>query len=175
MSTSITANEHLTKLLAAFGLADTNVGKLIGGALIDPTSTAAGTTQSTEYAVNSVTLPKDFLGQVKRGLLILAGGVTAANANAKNLKLSFGATDVASVAGSTASGKNYLLGALVLRTGVDTQVAFGFSIVDSTVACYKTGPTEDDGGTITIQQSLENTAAAATAGTGYGLAAILLG
>jgi hypothetical protein len=171
----LASNEHLVRLLAAFGLADASMGKLIGGALIDPTSTAAGTTQSTEYAVNSLTLPKDYLSQIKRGLLLIAGGSTAANANAKNLKLYFGATAVASVAGSTASGKDFLLGALVLRTGVGAQKAIGFSITDTAAAALISTPAEDETDDITIAAKLANTAAAASAGTGYGLAAILLG
>jgi hypothetical protein len=139
--------------------------------LVDSSSTASGTVQNTEYTLNSVTLPGNFL-KAARGFEIRAWGITAANANAKNIKLYLGGTSIVTVTGSTASGKHFLARGYVLRTGASTQSTSGECQVDTA-----TSPTllnsitaaETDSADIILSLKSANTAAAAASATGYGM------
>src|SRR5436309_2034213 len=85
--------------------AGTTGGKPSAG-LSDPTANVSGTVQNTEYVLNSVTLPANAFNANGRSVQVIAWGALAANANAKNLKIYFGATAVGTVTGSTANGKD---------------------------------------------------------------------
>lgn len=170
-------NDDLLKYLVKLGLADAN-GKLLSGALVDPTSTTSNTTQGTEYTLNTVTLAAALLNSAKRGLLILAMGTTAANANAKNLKVYLGSTAIATVTGATDSGKDFLVAVLVLRTGANAQIAYALPIVAGaivTAAAIIATATETEANALAVTVKSANTAAAAASATGKGLVVIPLG
>src|SRR3990167_5126640 len=126
---SYQSSDDLIKLLASRGLCDAS-GKLLAGSLLDAVSTASGTVQSTEYTLNTVNLPADFLNAKNKGLVIAAFGTTAANGDAKTLKVKVGSVVVSTVAGATDNAKDFLFLTIILRTGVDTRIAFTLLFVD---------------------------------------------
>jgi hypothetical protein len=75
---------------AGLGAATTSPGGVCG-ALTDSASNASGTVQNTEYTLNSVTIPANAFNKNGRSVQVEAWGTLAANANAKNLKIYFGA------------------------------------------------------------------------------------
>lgn len=139
--------------------------------LVDTTSTTSGSVQSTEYTLNSVTIPAtDFVGS--RGIRCIAVGTGAANANAKNIKFYFGATAVSTLTGTTDSGKDYLGEIVVLRTGASTQAGYGAITSDigaPDAFAVTTALAETETSAIIVSLKTANTAAAATSGTGKGL------
>lgn len=144
--------------------------------LNDNTSTASGVVQNTEYILNSVTIPANFL-KGARGIIIETWGTLAANANAKNLKIYFGATAVVTVTGSTASGKDYWGQATILRSGASTQTGVAGIQVDTAVAfamAVNGAIAETDTANIVISFKSANTAAAAASATGKGMAVSIL-
>jgi hypothetical protein len=172
------ANDDVMKLLASRGLADPTTGKLLAGSLISAVETASGAVQNTEYTVGTATLPADFLNRANKGLLIAAFGTTAANANAKTLKVKVGSVVVATVAGATDNAKDFLFLVWILRTGVDTQVAYSLLIMDGALvaaSCGIAAEAIDDGVANAITLTAANTAAAAASATGKGLVVHLLG
>ncbi|HVT12814.1 MAG TPA: hypothetical protein VHE55_11150 [Fimbriimonadaceae bacterium] len=152
----------------------TSGGKPVGG-LSDPTTNASGTTQNTEYTLNSVTLPAGAFNGNGRSVRVIAWGTLAANANAKNLKVYFGGTAVATVTGSTANGKDYYIELSVVRTGSSTQSGVGRIQVDtgtSATMAANGAIAENDANAIVIAVKSANTAAAAASATGKGMAAV---
>jgi hypothetical protein len=139
--------------------------------LVDTTSTASGTVQSTEYTLNSVTLNATDWGAA-RGVRCIAIGTSAANANAKNLKFYFGATAVTTLTGTTDSGKDYLGEIVVLRSGASTQLGYG-SVTSDVGApdafAVTTALAESESAAIVIAFKSANTAAAAASATGKGM------
>ena len=108
------------------------------------------------YSLPSSTLVTD--GQAVR---ITAWGVTANNANAKTLKLYFGAMMAGSVALDTSSASNWMVQALVIRTGAATQAALRYYGTHGTT--FKgtggtTTPTETLSGAVTIKCTGDATA-----------------
>lgn len=144
--------------------------------LNDNTTTASGTVQNTEYTLNSVTIPANFLLNA-RGIYVSAWGTTAANANAKNLKVYFGSTAVVTVTGSTASGKDYWAEATILRKAGNSQTGVGGIQVDTAVAfamAVNNAIAETDTANIVVAFKSANTAAAAASATGKGMSCSLL-
>jgi hypothetical protein len=139
--------------------------------LIDTTSTASGTVQSTEYTLNSVTIPAtEWVGA--RGVRCVAWGTTTANANAKNIKFYFGATAVSTLTGTTDSAKDYLGEIVVLRTGASTQAGYGAITSDigaPDAFAVTTSLAETETSSIVIALKTANTAAAAGSATGKGM------
>lgn len=145
-------------------------GYLMSAGLIDTSSTTSGTTQSTEYTLNSVTIPAtDFA--MARGVRCQFDGTLAANANAKTLKFYFGSTVVTTLTGDTDNGADFTSEITVYRTGQSTQTAFGSisATTTSKAPAVTTSPTEAEGSAIVIKFTSANTAAAAASGTGKGL------
>lgn len=174
---SFESNDDLIRHLQKLGVADGN-GRIQAGALVDPTSVVSGTVQNTVYTLATQTLPASFLNRATKGLLVLAFGTTAANANAKNLRIDFGGTNVCIVTGATDSAKDYLLIALVLRTANDTQIVLAQAIVAGALVVASgvivTAAIDEDAA-IAITHKSVNTAAAAASATGKGLVVIELG
>lgn len=176
--TNLVASGNLTVSgLATLGSAalggGTTGGKPAAG-LSDPTTNASGTTQNTEYTLNSVTLPANAFNANGRSLQVIAWGTLAANANAKNLKIYFGSTAVATITGSTANAKDFYIELVVVRTGSNTQSAVGYIQIDTGTAgtmAVNGALAEADSAAITIAVKSANTAAAAASGTGKGLVA----
>lgn len=144
--------------------------------LNDNTTNASGTVQNTEYVLNSVTIPANFLLNA-RGLMVETWGTTAANANAKNIKLYLGSTAVVTVTGSTASGKDYVASMTILRKGNNSQTGYGMCQVDTGQAftmAVNNAIAETDTANIIVALKTANTAAAAASATGKGMACSLL-
>lgn len=142
----------------------------------DSSSNASGTTQNTEYTLNSVTIPANFL-KGARGIVVETWGTLAANVNAKNLKLYFGGTAIVTVTGSTASGKDYYASGTVIRTGASTQTGVGNLQIDtgtSAAMAVNGAIAETDTAAIIIAFKSANTAAAAASATGKGMSVSFL-
>jgi len=176
--TNLVASGNLT----VAGLATVGAAALGGGSsggtltagLADPTANASGTTQNTEYTLNSVTLPANAFNANGRAVQVIAWGTLAANANAKNLKVYFGATAVATVTGSTANGKDYYVELSVVRIGASAQSAVGYIQIDTATAgtmAVNGAVAETDTSPIVISVKSANTAAAAASATGKGMVA----
>jgi hypothetical protein len=145
------------------------------GALVDQTSNASGTTQSQFYTLNSVVLPANAFNANGRSIEIATWGVTAGNANAKDLKLTFGSTTLVTTTGSTANAKAYVAYGTVVRTGASTQSGFGELQIDtgtSPAIAQSAAIAETDTATITVAMQSQNTAAAAASATGNGMVVI---
>lgn len=141
--------------------------------LADSTSTTSGTVQNTEYTLNTVTIPANAFNANTRWIRIDFAGITAANANAKNIKLYFGATAVVTVTGSTANAKKFAGSVTIMRTGSSTQSGWGTIQVDTAVAPTLDATValaETDTADIVIALKSANTAAADASATGYGMA-----
>jgi hypothetical protein len=167
----VDANSALAGLKSALGgAATTSPGTMLGG-LTDVSNVASGTAQNTEYTLNSVTLPANAFNANGRAIRCEAWAQTAANANAKNIKVYFGATAVATVTGTTASGKDVHMELNVLRTGASTQSAQAIIQVDTGVAptMATAAPTETDTAPIVVSIKSADTGAAAASATGKGL------
>lgn len=171
-------NEPLVKNLMSLGLAHPTTGKLLPGSLIDPTTVVGAVTQNTDNLLNSVSLDDEMLALRGRGLMIVAYGSTAANANTKDIKLFLGATAIATFTDSTANAKDWAFLVFLLRTGIDTQSGFVIGLIDGAAVAATsvnfTG-TEDANVAITIKTTGNNNSAAASAATGKGLAVIPIG
>lgn len=171
------ANKAAAGLKVALGGASTSTlaGTDVGG-ITDTTNATSGTVQNTEYTLNSITLPASAFNATGRGLEVVAWGTLAANANAKNVKIYFGATAVATVTGSTANAKDYLISMRCLRTGSSTQSCAATITIDTgTSATFAVAaPTETDTAAIVIAVKSANTAAAAASASGKGLLAQFL-
>lgn len=142
----------------------------------DNTQNASGTVQNTEYVLNSITLPANFLKGV-RGVTVEWWGALAANANAKNVKFYFGATAVVTVTGSVANAKDVYGTLTVLRTGASAQTGVAQIQIDTATNpnMAKNGAiAETDTAAIVVSVKSANTAAAAASGTGFGMACSIL-
>jgi len=144
--------------------------------LNDSSTNNSGTVQNTEYTINSVTIPANFL-KGARGVMVETWGTLAGNANAKNVKLYFGGTAVVTVTGSTANTKDYYATMTILRTGASTQTGVGYIQIDTGTAgtmVVSGSIAETDTAAIIIALKTANTAAAAGSGQGKGMAVSIL-
>lgn len=165
------------KGLINLGLA-TDTGKLIAGSIVDNTTVVGAVTQNTDNPLNSVSLNDEHLALRGRGLMIAAYGITAANGNTKDIKLFLGATAIATITDSTASGKDWQFLVFLLRTGTDTQSGFVLGLVDGALVAATSinfTASEDANVAITIKTTGNNNSAAASAATGKGLVVVPLG
>lgn len=157
-----------------FGSAS-NAGSVVS--FTDASSNTSGSVQSTEYSLNSITLPANAFNATGRALRVTAWGTLAANANAKNLKIYFGSSAVATVTGSVGNGVAYFIYMTVIRTGASTQSAVATIMIDTGTAvtmAQTTATAQTDTAAIIVAVKSANTAAAATSGTGNGLVATFL-
>lgn len=140
--------------------------------LVDNASVASGTTQSTDYTLNSIVIPQAEWA-LSRGISCRTWGQSAANANAKTYKMFFGATAVATDSTGSYNNVSYLASLDVLRTGISTQ--FGSATITGTPGAPTAGPTtnsslaEAETAAITVKFTANNTAAAAASATGKGM------
>lgn len=159
------------KVALGSGLTATATGGLVGS-IADITNNASGTTQSTEYTLNSVTLPANAFNAATRSIQVVAWGQLAANANAKNLKIYFGSVAVATITGSTANAKDFYITLDVVRLALSSQSAVGSAQIDTGAAVTMATTialTEDETAAIIIAVKSANTAAAAASATGRGM------
>jgi len=175
---SLLSNEAVIRNLQALGLAHPTTGRLLAGALIDPTTVVGASVQSTDNLLNSVSLDDEMLAPENRGLLIAAWGALAANGNTKDVKLKIGSTAILTLTDSTANAKDFFFFAIVIRTGVDTQIGSGLLFVDGAEVAASSinfTATEDANVAKTISTTGDNNSAAASAATGKGLVVLPFG
>ncbi|MGE3278028.1 MAG: hypothetical protein AB7O67_23195 [Vicinamibacterales bacterium] len=172
------SNEGLIRYLQSLGLAHPTTGRLLAGALIDPTTVVGASVQSTDNLLNSVSLDDEMLAPENRGLVIAAWGTLAANGNTKDLKLKVGSTAILTLTDSTANAKDYAFIAFLVRDGADSQRGFGIVLVDGAVVAASSinfTATEDANVAKTISTTADNNSAAASAATGKGLVVLPFG
>ena len=93
-------------------------------------------------------------------IVIIAAGTTAANGNAKTIKLYYGATVIASSGATVWNNLPWVIIAVVIRTGAATQLAFGL-VTASAIAPIIVAPTtpgETCANAITIKTTGEGVA-----------------
>lgn len=131
------------------------------------TGTSEETLKTTTFAANYFT---DTTNNTNRGIRIKVFGTTAANGNAKTLRLYFGSTVVATNdVTSSPNGVAWELDAIVFATSGSTQRAIGESVVGSIQQSKSyTTPGETTSGTITVKMTAEcPTASGDVTATGY--------
>lgn len=171
-------NEDLVKNLMALGLAHPATGRVMVGALVDPTAVVGAVTQNTDNLLNSVSLDDEMLAQPKRGLLIAAFGTLAANGNTKDIKLFLGTDVLAVITDSTASGKDFAFMVVLFRVSADVQIGFAWVTVDGALVAASSinfAGTQDENTALTIKTTANNNSAAASAATGKGLVVVPFG
>lgn len=172
------ATEPLVKNLMSLGLAHPTSGKLLPGSIADATSVVGAVTQNTDNTLNTLTLDAAMLGRVGRGVFIAGWGTTAANGNTKDIKLFLGATAICTLTDITNSGDDWLLGAVLLSNGTNTQIGYCIGILDGATnvgANVMFTATENAQVAIAVKTTGNNNSAAASAATGKGLTVIPIG
>lgn len=170
------ASAAIAGLLVAFGaaLTATQTGGNVGSTS-DITTTVSGTTQSTFYDLNALTLAANALSANGKGIIFAAWGTLAANANAKDFKFIVGSTVLVTATGLTGSGTTYLFLVIVMRTAAGAQTAVGLLLEGTAIrALTYSAPAFDETAAAVFKVQSQNTAAAAASGTGRGIAALFL-
>jgi hypothetical protein len=102
---------------------------MVGG-LLDATGTVAGSTGGAETTLYTYSLPGNTLIDTGRGVRLRATGTYANNANAKTLRVYFGA-DTASYSLATNQAGRWALELEIIRTGANAQ-AFAARFTEAT-------------------------------------------
>jgi hypothetical protein len=92
----------------------------VGGVLYVDSGTHANTT-SGETDLASYSVPANTLAVNNQSLRVKAWGTFAANGNTKTIKVKFGSTSVTLFALGTGGGGNWVIEAVIIRTGAATQ------------------------------------------------------
>lgn len=173
---SFLTEEAAVRNLMALGLAMPVSGKLLAGAIVDPTSVIGASVQSTDNVLNSVSLDDEFLSRIGRGLFIVAWGTMAANGNTKDIKLKLGTTAIVTITDSTANAKDFVILAVLVADGADSQRGTAIVLIDGALVAASSvnmsAATVDANATQTITTTGDNNSAAASAATGKGLVVI---
>lgn len=164
------ANTAVSGLKMPLGTASTSQSLPVLTANVQNTAVTSGTTQNTEYVLQTFDLPANALSAVGKSVRITAYGTLAANANAKTLKLYFGSQVISTATGMTGSGDSFEFTGVVTKTGSNTQnfvgkLLSGTAVVNITASTA----TQTDTSAITIKFSSINTAAAAASATGLAM------
>ena len=123
--------------------------------------TAVGNVGAGEDDLITYSLPANSMDANNRAVRIHAWGTLANNANAKTVKMYFGATAILTLAMPTNVAMNWEINATVVRTGASTQDAIASMINPGTPPVVDreiTTPAEDTTGAITIKCTGEATA-----------------
>jgi hypothetical protein len=131
-SSTVTIGSGTSVTSVAVGSGTTTA--LVGGTLFTST-TAAATTGTAEETLMSYTMPANTLAVNGRGVRITAWGSTAANVNAKMIKVYFG-TSVPAVITTSSSGAAWRATAYMTRTGAAAQTSWGEILVSASAAAY---------------------------------------
>ncbi len=83
-----------------------------------------GNTGSAETTLSSTTISIGTLAKTNSSILIFACGKSAANANAKTLKLKFGSTELFTTGAQAFNAVDWTLNAELVRTSATTQVCW---------------------------------------------------
>lgn len=134
-------------------------GSLAGGTSTTQAGTIANTTETDLY---SWTLPGGTLDADGKAIRLLAFGSVAANANAKTIKLYFGASTLQVYNAGTGNNLAWLIEATVIRTGAATQLAIGKLLIGGThTNNVLASPTETLSGNVVIRVTGTNGTASA--------------
>lgn len=172
------ATEPIVKNLMSLGLAHPTTGKLFAGSIVDATTVVGASLQNTDNQLNAVTLDDELVALRGRGVLVAGWGTTAANANAKDLKLVLGTTTICSITDATDSAKDFMIAAVMVLDGVDSQRGYCTMLIDGLVISSSTKTftaTEDVNVAVTLKTTGNNNAAAASAASGKGLVVLPIG
>lgn len=113
---------------------------------------AVGNVGGGEDDLISTTLEAKSLYKNGQAIRITAWGSCAANANAKTLQLYFGGTSILTTGAVAANNKKWVIQAIVVRTGVDTQDVIAWGVYnDAVVATQFAALTKDDGANQTVK------------------------
>lgn len=145
--------------------------------LVDASVNASGTVQNTVYTLNSFLLPALAFLKTGRSLSVRFWGTTAANANAKDILINFGATTVLSVVGSVINAGFYKGSLTVTRLSQNlfsavAELEIGSGNVNAIGVNAAIAQSEIAAITISVQS--RNTAAAAASATGQGMVGTFL-
>lgn len=114
----------------------------------------ASNTSTTETDLFSYSLPANALSANGKGIRITAWGKFAANANSKQVRLHFGATNTLTDFAATSNNLSWKVEVLVLRTGAATQTSIG-SFFEQNVTnarhAFVASPGETLSGAVTIR------------------------
>lgn len=126
------------------------------------TTQAATTAVVTEENLYSVSLPGGTLDDDGEAIRIFAFGTVAANANAKTIKLYFGAATLQTYNAGTGNNLSWWIEATVIRTGAATQLGMGALLIGGThTNNVLATPTETLSGAVTIRVTGQNGTASA--------------
>jgi len=112
----------------------------VGGA-VNANVTSVGNVGAGEDTLMSYTLPANAMDANGRGVRVTAWGSTANNANAKTLKLYFGAAVLGSIASTANQASSWRFVSEVLRTGAATQTASEWFVQYGTTVIHETNVT----------------------------------
>jgi hypothetical protein len=155
-------------LLITLGAAVTVQSAPLVGIAADVTGAASGTTQNTWYPLSSITIPANALSVNGKGLDFEFFGTLAANANAKDFRLHFGAAVPTLVTGNTGNATVFSCRGSVYRTGAGAQRVVAELLIGVTVAAtIDTTAAADETTAWTFSIESQNTAAAAASATGH--------
>jgi len=135
---------------------------------VDNTTTASGA--GSPANLKSYVLPANALAANGQGLRIRAWGTTANNANAKAIRIAFGATLVANFTLAINTAAAWVVEAMVYRTGAATQDAVQFYGQHSSASATGpniTTPAETLSGAVTVQCSCTQTSASDVVQEGF--------
>lgn len=172
------AQEPLVRNLITLGLAHPTTGKLLSGSIVHAASVTGASLQNTDNVLNTITLDDEILARIGRGMFIAGWGTTAANGNTKDLKLKLGTTTICDVADITDNAKDFMIAAVLVTDGVDTQRGYCGLLIDGLVISSSTKTftaTEDLNVAKTLTTTGNNNSAAASAATGKGLVVVPIG
>lgn len=153
-------------LLGALGNATSAQSAPLLGIAADVAGAASGTTQSTFYALSTITIPANALSANGKGFFFMFAATTAANANAKDFRLHFGSATVTLATGSTANAKPVVVTGVVYRTAAGAQRVVAEIVIDTTPATINTTTSADETAAWSFALESQNTAAAAASATG---------
>jgi len=131
------------------------------GRLASFTSAVGNGADITEDVLQTFSLPASTLGSVGQAVRILASGTLANNANTKTVKAYFGAV-VYSSGGVATANVNWAVELIVIKTGSNTQIVFGWMQLGATpIAVFHAAGAETDTGAITIKVTGQSSVATA--------------
>lgn len=172
------STDSLIRNLMNLGVAHPVSGKMLAGALTDPSSVIGASLQNTDNTLNTVSLDDEMLALRGRGLLINAWGTFAANANTKDIKLKFGGTTICVITDNTGNATDWAFNVVLVEDGVDTQRGNCWATVAGALVAASSvnfTATVDANVTTAIITTGDNNSAAASAATGKGLVVTPIG
>ena len=134
----------------------TAIADAADGAIVTATRVAA----AASTVVARLTLAAGRIAKNGQGNKFTIWGTNDADAGAKTVVLNFGWQAMTFTV--TGANANYLIKAVILRSGVDTQVGIGELLLTATKSLVLLAGTQDDGAAIAVNVTATNAAGAST-------------